>query len=89
MLVIPGMSFSRDGDLTSNKGLGDYWVIKLDSNLNLVWKKSLGGSAWEMSYRTKQLSDNYFLTVGGSESNDGDAAGNHGNRDGWVIKFAP
>src|SRR5438045_2483917 len=30
--IIAGHSFSSDGDLTSNHGNGDYWVVKLDAS---------------------------------------------------------
>lgn len=39
-----GISKSSDYDLPANYGSFDYWIMMVDSNLNLQWSKNLGGS---------------------------------------------
>ena len=63
----------------------DYWIVKLDANGNIVWQKSLGGSA-DDAYSIQQTTDGGFI-VAGFRSNDGDVSGNHGTNDYWVVKL--
>jgi len=43
-LIISGYSKSSDGDLTQNQGNYDYWLFQIDTNGNIIWQKSYGGS---------------------------------------------
>lgn len=85
--VIAGQSKSNDGDLTSNKGETDYWIVRLDGNGNIVWQRSYGGSAEDEAYGVQQTMDGGFIVAGYTESNDGDVTGNHGELDYWVLKL--
>ncbi len=85
--IVAGYSKSADGDLTINHGGWDYWVVLLNSNGNLTWQKSLGGSSDDEAYAVVQADDGGFVIAGGSDSNDGDAAGNHGEGDEWIVKL--
>ena len=75
----------------------DVWVILVDSNLNLVWQRALGGSAFEEGLKVAQTPDGGFIIVGWTSSVDGDVANNHpggpcwNNKcpDGWIIKLDP
>ena len=42
--LISGSSRSTDGNLTTNKGQNDAWVLKIDRAGDLEWQKSIGGS---------------------------------------------
>jgi hypothetical protein len=93
-LVISGNSNSNDGDVSGNHGMYDYWVVKTDNVGSLVWQKSFGGSANDgvLGNVAKcssiiQTSDNSFLFVGSTFSNNGDVVGNHGNSDVWIVKI--
>src|SRR6185295_6310511 len=97
--IIGGISNSTDGDVSNNHGLFDYWIIRLDQSGNLIWGKSFGGSknegvdsnlAWifgEYPVSVKQTSDGGFIVGGASYSNNGDASGNHGSSDFWILKL--
>jgi hypothetical protein len=37
-------TISRCGDVSGNHGLGDDWIVKLDSTGTMEWQKCLGGS---------------------------------------------
>lgn len=84
---IVGRTGSNDGDVGINLGGTDIWVLKVDSLGSLLWKKSLGGSATEIAYDTKQTADSGFVVVGHSKSIDGDLNGNSGFEDYWVVKL--
>ncbi len=85
--IVAGYSNSTDGDVIGNHGGNDFWILKLESNGDLQWQKSLGGSESEKAYSVKQTPDNGYIVAGFSGSNDGDVTGNHGGFDYWVTKL--
>jgi hypothetical protein len=92
--ILGGYSDSNDGQVTGNKGLGDFWVIKIDQGGNLVWQKSYGGSAYEYCTGMTRSQDGGYVLVGSTESNDKDVVNKYGNlgyandaTDGWVLKL--
>jgi len=87
--IVGGYSLSNDGDVTGNHGGNDLWVIKLTSTGVISWQKSLGGSNAETSFYNsiRQTSDDGYVIIGESSSNDGDVTGNNGNKDVWVVKL--
>ena len=82
--IITGKASSDDGDLTSNHGYEDYWVVKTDSLGVIQWQKSLGGSSYDEGFSIWQTNSNEYLFAGSSESNDGDVTSNYGWYDYWV-----
>lgn len=85
--IIAASSVSSDGDVIGNHGQGDYWIIKLDSNGNMEWQKSLGGSGNDIPRSIQPTSDSGYIVAGSSTSTDGDVIGNHGNSDYWIVKL--
>ncbi|PCI93602.1 MAG: secretion protein [Flavobacteriales bacterium] len=85
--VALGSSFSNNGDVTVNNGSIDYWVIKLTSNGNITWEKSLGGTNSDLGSSIKQTTDGGYIVTGSSDSNDGDITGNKGGFDVWAVKL--
>ena len=83
-----GYSSSNDYDVSGNHG-GNYdgWAVKLSNTGNIEWQKTLGGSGWDDLWGAKQTADHGYILAGESTSNDGDATGNHGTFDFWVIKL--
>lgn len=84
--VVSGMTLSNDGDVSGNHGSEDFWVIKLDSNGNLLWQNTLGGSGSEYAYDLEEISDGYMV-AGYTTSNNFDVTGHHGGNDFWVVKL--
>lgn len=87
--IAAGYSTSVDGDISGPIGGVDGWVVKLDGMGNLQWDLSLGGSGTDNLRSICRTDDGGFLLAGYSDSNDGDAAGNHGNKDLWAVKLGP
>ena len=85
--IAGGWTYSNDGDVTLNKGICDYWIVKLDSMGNIQWQKTYGGSSYDQLFNAIQLADSSFIVTGSSNSNDGDVSFNRGNDDVWVVKL--
>ncbi len=88
--IIAGLSYSNDGDVAGHHGttdFADYWIVKLDSNANLQWQRSLGGDSDDVANSIKQTIDGGYIIAGYSNSNNGDVSGNHGRSDYWVVKL--
>jgi hypothetical protein len=80
--VITGRSNSLDGDVTNPKGNFDVWVIQINSDGNLIWQKSLGGSEYDSSNAIKKLKNGNFGIVGNSRSSNS-KLNNKGENDFW------
>lgn len=64
----------------------DYWLFKLDENLELVWEQVYGGSLSEEAINALQTEDGGFLLSGNTYSSDADVSENHGGSDFWLVK---
>ena len=84
--LILGSTKSNDGDVTDNKGDRDAWLISIDGDGNLLWQKTIGGSAEEMLFNLKSAADGNYLMAGWTYSSDGDVSSNHGDADAWIVK---
>jgi uncharacterized repeat protein (TIGR01451 family) len=86
--VVAGFTESSDGDVAgSHGGKSDAWVIRLDANGDLLWKRCFGGSLADTAFSIAETQDKGFIVAGSSKSSDGDLAGNHGGNDGWIFKI--
>lgn len=85
--VVAGYSDSDDSDVTGNNGGSDVWLVKLDTAGNMVWQKNMGGLFADVANFILQSSDGGFVVAASTNSNEGDASGNHGIRDAWLLKL--
>lgn len=85
--IFIGDSYSNDLYLSGNHGAQDAWVVKLDPSGNMQWQNLLGGTLEEASYWVSQTADYGFLLSLDTNSTDGQVTGNHGGRDGWLVKL--
>lgn len=86
--TIAGASTSNDGDVSTNNGDMDFWIIQVDADGNILGKKSFGGTGAEEAMGIVSRSDGIYITAGNTGSNDGDVSGNHGGiSDGWIVNF--
>lgn len=86
--IISGATESNDGDVSSNHGELDAWILKISSEGVIEWQKSLGGSGIDLAHNIKQTLDGGYIVAGLSHSNDGDLTVNHGLSDVWVLKLS-
>ncbi len=85
--VAVGITWSNNGDVTSNQGNADLWVVKVDKEGNKLWQKTYGGTGSEIGNAIVATPDGGYLLAGTINSNNGDVANNHGSNDVWVVKI--
>lgn len=83
--LVSGYSQSTDNHLESNNGNNDYWVFKINEAGNLIWQKSLGGSALDFAHDAIELINGNIVIVGETESNDLDIPENKGLKDAFIV----
>lgn len=91
-LLIAGSSSSNiSGNKTENSyGLSDFWVVALDTNSNIKWQKTIGGSDYDGCYDLLELANNNYMLFGYSSSGISglktDAC--RGQQDYWIVEIA-
>ena len=93
-MLLGGSSNSPLSDYKSEENKGpsstfDYWVVKLDSNGNKIWDKTIGGSVSEELFALQATVDGGYILGGLSSSNiSGDKSeNNRGVSDYWIVKI--
>ncbi|MBQ4819822.1 hypothetical protein [Aquimarina sp. MMG016] len=79
--IIIGDSRSADGNVSGARGNADLWMIQIDGNGNLLWEKSIGGTAFDTGRSIYKTQSGNFAITGNSRSSDGDIAINIGQSD--------
>jgi len=77
----------NNGDVILSHGAAEGWVVKLSSAGVIEWSLCLGGQSWDYARQVQQTTDGGFVMGGYTFSVDGDALGNRGNLDYWVVKL--
>jgi hypothetical protein len=85
--ILVGASDSADVDISNNKGSYDFWVVSISSSGNLIWEKNFGGTQIDEAHDIIITTDNNFLIVGNTRSDDTDVSVNNGDSDVWMIKI--
>ena len=87
--LINGWTASDDGDIYLNHGLSDGWLIKTDSNGNIMWEKTYGGIQGDNLVRIFSNFNNEYYLLGASNSSEGDISFDPypGTWDFWIVKI--
>lgn len=85
--IISGSSRSTDGDVLTNQGQNDAWVLKIDTNANLEWQKTIGGTDIDFAFDAIELNNKSLIGVGESNSSDFDIKENKGFTDLLIFKL--
>ncbi|WP_340201282.1 hypothetical protein [Ascidiimonas sp. W6] len=86
--AVLGYTNSIDGIIADKTTpVNDYWLLKFDSEGNLQWNKTYGGSKDDRGQALIQSNDGSYAIAGYSMSSDGDASANQGFHDNWILKL--
>ena len=93
--VAVGSTKSNDFDVLDNHGQIDVWIVKLDPNGQILWKKCFGGGTNALNfpegndeaYSIQETIDGDLIVCGYTASNNFDVFGNNGGMDLWVFKI--
>jgi hypothetical protein len=83
--IIAGYSDSTDIPGCVNNGNQDMYVVKLDTDGNIVWQRLIGGEYAERVYSIQRTDDNNYLIAGNSNSSNIPGCINQGYDDCYVI----
>lgn len=87
--IIGGTTYSNNGDVGKNQGLGDMWLLKIDDKGTKSWANTFGGSGTDVAYAVRQTNDGGYVLAGATKSPNGDVTGFHNSgfgSDYWVVK---
>ena len=86
-VVMAGMSYSEDGDISFQNGNGDLWVIAVNPDGSKRWDKSYGGTNSDYALSAKPVSYGGYILCGSTGSDDGDITEYKGYGDGWILRL--
>ncbi|MEK9517330.1 MAG: hypothetical protein VWZ97_04840 [Flavobacteriaceae bacterium] len=82
-----GSTKSTDGDFSDRVSNDwDLFLIKMDEQGEVTWKKTYGGSADDFGFSLIETPEGGFVLMGYSNSQDGDVPPTMGYHDNWIIK---
>ena len=85
--IIVGNSRSSDGNLNKNNGQNDAWIFNINSDGQMQWQTSIGGSQVELLMDATTLNNGTIIAVGKSNSSDLDINQNKGFDDALIIRL--
>ena len=74
-------------DVGSVNGVLDLWLVRVDASGILLWERACGGSLGDVATSLVMSPDGNLAMGGYTLSSDGDVTGQHGDADGWVVRF--
>ncbi|MBL7962306.1 MAG: T9SS type A sorting domain-containing protein [Flavobacteriales bacterium] len=83
-----GSSGSIGGQVTSNHGSSDVWLIRINNSGDLIWQQSYGGSGFDRGIDLVRTVDAGLLVASVTNSNDGDVSVIFGGFDIWILKLS-
>ncbi|WP_336517504.1 gliding motility-associated C-terminal domain-containing protein [Pollutibacter soli] len=87
-IYLAGNSESSNGDLTTNKGDRDCWVIKVSPSGNKIWQKSFGGPGEDGIKDIHVTPDGSVMVVGYTQQASGDFSGGKGGTDAIAARMS-
>jgi len=82
-----GFTASVDGDVLTNHGGTDFWLVQFSAEGEIIWQKTYGGSDSDYPCSIHETGDGGFIMAGKTISTDGDVTSNHGIFDFWAVKI--
>jgi hypothetical protein len=85
--ILVGLTESSDGDVSFNNGFGDYWVICVSAEGELLWERSFGGRSQDHAFDVIDTGNGNLVVGGYTRSNDGDVDNYIWGEDYWLIEI--
>ncbi|WP_299884082.1 hypothetical protein [uncultured Lacinutrix sp.] len=86
--AVLGYTQSTNGDITDKTDESfDYWLLKFDTDSELQWNKTYGGSEDDRGKDIIQTQDGGYAILGSSYSSNEDVSTNAGQEDYWLAKL--
>lgn len=77
---------SKDMDISNNPWNDAIWLVRCDSDGNILWDRCYGGPGQQYPRFLDRTADGNYVIMGESNSTGGDVMGNHkGSRDVWAF----
>lgn len=90
-IIVLGITWSNDVDVSGNHGMADVWVVRLTSTGDVIWKKCFGGAGEDFLYGSTLLTDGSIVFIGTTNSTNGDLLGapndDDADADTWIVKL--
>jgi hypothetical protein len=80
-ILVAGNTESANGDVTSNHGSSDIWMLKLNPSGGMLWQKTVGGSMNDLASTILSNGEDGYMISGSSNSGNGDITGHYGLTD--------
>ncbi|MCS6991369.1 MAG: MopE-related protein [Chitinophagales bacterium] len=84
--ILVGGTVSNNYDVSGNHGKADIWLVKLNSNRNIMWQRCFGGTEHEEGSSVQITPDGGYVISGFGNSVDGDLNAQYGGYDAWIIR---
>jgi len=86
--TLAGTTLSDDGDVVGSHGsAGDLWVVRLDDAFDLLWQKVLGGTNSDFGGTVLPRSNNGWVILATTSSDDHDVTMTMGSFDYWLVEL--
>jgi len=89
-IYVIGESHGDDGDITDPHGFVDFWIVKLNTDGELLWDRSLGGTITDGGQCISPTLDGGYIVGGATDSPDGDVECENTSItqfDMWIVKL--
>jgi hypothetical protein len=90
IILCANSSSEKSGEKSeTNRGLVDFWIVKLDKTGKIEWDKTIGGKEDDWCYTVKKTTDGNYILAGSSRSNKGNekSENSKGGWDCWLVKI--
>ncbi|WP_266364772.1 T9SS type A sorting domain-containing protein [Tellurirhabdus rosea] len=68
------------------RGSSDAWLVKFNSDNDVVWERTFGGSGSDEAVSVALTPEGNYMVLGNTGSNNWDVIGNRGGTDYWLFK---
>lgn len=86
-LTLIGKSDVAGGDVTSNFGSRDAWLLRLNDAGDILWQRSYGGTLLDEGKDLAPAPDGGLFAIAQTSSNNGQVQGNHGGYELWAFRL--